>query len=165
MFNFLTPKTKLRAYNIRKVPIENFQIIGIGQINPYCSVKFENEMFVTLVNVAFDSKQYDEREGLILAKYFTVRRCPECKRVELVPVRIRINRDLTYLKNEEEVAFDAFEEHPSRRHFPTTVEAYCNNCSSCFEIRAKNKDPWIKEALKLKNKDLITGDWEEYYLD
>ena len=165
MFDFMIPKTKLRAYNIKKVPIETFQIAGIGQINPYCSYKFENEIFVTIIDIAYDSNKYDEREGMVLTKSFIAKKCPECKQIELVPTRFRINRDVTYLKYEEEVAFDAFEEHPSRRHFPTTVEAYCNNCSSCFEIRMKNKDTWIKQALKLKDRDLISGAWEEYLAD
>ena len=165
MFGFMIPKTKLRAYNIKKVPMETFQIAGIGQINPYCSYKFENETLITIIDIAYDSKQYDEREGMILTKFFIARRCPECKQVELVPTRLRINRDTTYLKYEEEVAYDAFEEHPTKRHFPTIAEAYCNNCSSCFEIRLKNKDPWIKFALGLRGKDLIAGAWDEYYLD
>ena len=164
MLNFMVPKTKIQAHNIRKVPIETFQIAGIGQVNPYCNYKFENETFITIINIAFDSKQYDEREGMILSNNFTLKRCPECKQIELLPTRIRINRDSVYLRHEEEVAYDAFEEHPSRRHFPTTVEAYCNNCSNCFEIRIKNKDSWIKQALKLKDKDLILG-WEEYYIE
>ena len=165
MLNFMIPKTKLRAYNIRKIPIEIFQIAGIGQINPYCNYKFENGTFITIINISYDSKKYDEKEGMILAKNFILRRCPECKQIELIPTRMKINRDSTYLKYAEEVAYDAFEEHPAKRHFPTTVEAFCNNCSSCFEIRMKNNDPWIKQALKLKDRDLIAGVWEEYYLD
>jgi len=165
MLDFMTPKTKLRAYTIQRVPIEGFQITGIGQINPYCNLKFENEVFVTIVDITFDSRKYDEKEGMVLTKYFTVRRCPECKQIELIPVKLRINRDSGYLKHEEDIAFDDFEERSSRRYFPTVIEAYCNNCSSCFQIRIKNNDPWVKEALKLKERDLITGAWEEYYLD
>ena len=165
MFDFMKPKTKLKAYNIRKVPIETFQIAGIGQINPYCNYKFENAIFITIIDIAYDSKRFDEREGMIHSKHFIMKRCPECKQIELIPTRMRINRDTTYLKYAEEVAYDAFEEHPAKRHFPTIVEAYCNNCSSCFEIRIKNNDIWVKEALKLKDKDLISGVWEEYYLD
>ena len=165
MFDFLIPKTKIRAYSIRKVPMETFQIAGIGQINPYCSYKFENEIFVTIIDIAYDSKNYDEKEGMVLTKKFIVKRCPECKQLELVPTRLKINRDSTYQRYEEEVAYDAFEEHPTRRHFPTTVEAYCHNCSSCFEIRMKSKDPWIKYALRLRDRDLISGAWDEYFLD
>jgi len=165
MFDFMKPKTMIRAYNIRKVPIENFQIAGIEQVNPYCNYKFDNELFVTIIDIAYDSKKYDEREGMILSKHFILRRCPECKQIKLIPTRFRINRDSIYLKYAEEVACDAFEENPSKRHFPTTVEAYCSNCSSCFEIRMKNNDPWIKEALRLKDKDLISGMWEEYYIE
>ncbi len=165
MFNFLLPKSKVRAFNIREVPIEDFEIIGIGEINPYCSKKYENELFVTVVSIAFDSNKYEEKESVVLTKYFTVRKCPRCKKSELIPVRIRLNRDKTYLAHEEEIAFDAYEEHPSRRHFPSMINAYCNNCSSCFQIKIKNKDAWVKEALKLKERDLITSCWEEYYID
>lgn len=165
MFNFLLPKSKVRAYNIRELPIENFEIIGIGEINPYCDKKYENELFVTIVNIAFDSNKYEEKEGIVLTKYFTVRKCPRCKKNELIPVRIRLNRDRTYLAHEEEIAFDAYEEHPSRRHFASIINAYCNNCSSCFQIKIKNKDQWAKEALKLKERDLINSIWEEYYID
>lgn len=165
MLNFLTPKTKVQAYNIKEVPIETFEVIGVGQINPYCCFQYENEIFLTVVNFANESRQFDEKEGLILAKYFTVRRCPRCKRIELIPVKIKINLDLTYLKHEEEIAFDAFEEFPSRRHFPSVVSAFCNHCSSCFEIRIKMKDAWIKEARRIKERDLITASWEEYQID
>ena len=61
MFSFMIPKTKLRAYKIKKVPMETFQIAGIGQINPYCSYKFETEPFVTIIDVSYDSNKYDER--------------------------------------------------------------------------------------------------------
>ena len=91
--------------------------------------------------------------------------CPRCKKPQLIPVKLRINRDKTYLKHEEEIAFDAYEEHPSRRHFPSIANAYCNNCSSCFQIKIKSNDTWIKEALRIKNKDILTSVWDEYYLD
>ena len=165
MLDFLIPKTKVQAYNIRELPIETFEVIGIGQINPYCKTQYDNEIFLTVVTFANESRSFDEKEGLVLAKYFTIRRCPRCKRIELVPIKIKINQDSTYIKHEEEIAYDAFEEFPSRRHFPTTVEAYCNSCSSCFEIRIKSKDVWIKEAKKIKERDLITGSWEEYNID
>ena len=165
MFNFLVPKSKLRAYDVIEVPIETFEIVGIGQINPYCDKKYENEIFATVVNVAFDSNKYEEREAIVLTEYFAVKRCPRCKKNALIPVKLRINRDKTYLKHEEEIAYDAFEEHPSRRHFPSLANAYCNNCSSCFQIKIKSSDVWVKQALKIKSKNIITSDWEEYYID
>jgi len=162
MLDFLIPKNKVQTYLVEQVPIENFEIIGIGQINPYCNIKYDDEVFVTVVNFANDSKNYDEKEGLVISSFFAVRKCPKCKKNTLIPVKIRINFDITYLKHEEEIAYDAFEEHPSYRHFPTTVNAYCNGCNSCFEFRIKNKDLWIKQAKKIKEKDLITRSWEEY---
>ena len=165
MLDFILPKTKVQVYRIREIPIEHFEIIGIGQINPYCRMQYDNELFVTVVNFANDSRNYDEKEGLIISDYFTVRRCPKCKKIELIPIKMKINLDDTYLKNEEEVAFDAYEEHPSRRYFPTIVDAYCNSCNSCFEIRIKNKDIWIKEAKKIKEKELITRSWQAYNVD
>ena len=70
MLDFLTPKTKVQAYTVNEIPIEHFEVIGIGQINPYCQTQYDNEIFVTVVNLANDSKNYDEKEGLILTKYF-----------------------------------------------------------------------------------------------
>ena len=165
MLDFFVPKTKLQAHNLREIAIESVEILGIGQINPYYRGQFDDEVFLTVVNFANEESQYDEREGLVLTKFFTVKKCPRCKKVELIPTRIKINLDATYLKNEEEIAFDAFEEHPSRRHKPSVVEAYCNNCSSCFEIRIKMKDNWVKEAKKIKTRDLITQEWEKYQID
>lgn len=162
MLDFLIPKTKLQTYGIREVPIEMFDVLGIGQINPYCKNEFENEVFVTVVSFAYDFKKFDEREGLILTNYFTVKKCPKCRKIELIPTKIRINLDPIYKAHEEEIAFDAFEEHPSKRHFPSIIEAYCNNCSTCFEMKIKSKDAWVKEAKRIKEKDLITP-WQEYY--
>ena len=127
MLDFLTSKTKVKAWNIRELPIETFEVIGIGQINPYCNSQYDNEIFVTVVNFANDSKNYDEREGLVLAKHFTVKKCPKCKKLELIPTKIKINLDSTYIKHEEEIAFDAFEQYPSRRHFPSVAQAFCNH--------------------------------------
>ena len=45
------------------------------------------------------------------------------------------------------------------------VKAYCKNCSSCFEMKIKTKDKWVKQAKKIKNKDLLTRSWTEYILD
>ena len=165
MFDFLTPKSKVQAWASREMPIESFEVIGVGQINPYCNSQYENEIFITVVNFANDSKNYDEREGLVLSRFFTVKKCPKCKKIELVPTKIKVNLDSIYIKHEEEIAFDAYEEHPSRRHYPSVVEAFCNNCSACFEIRIKAKDCWVKEAKKLKERDLLTGSWEEYCVD
>lgn len=165
MLNFLTSKIKLQSWAIRELPIELFEVIGVGQINPYCKNQFDNEIFITVVNFSNDDKNYDEREGLILSKYFTVKKCPKCKKLELIPTKLKINMDSTYIKHEEEIAFDAFEEHPSRRHLPSLAQAFCNHCSTCFEMRIKLKDCWIKEAKKIKERDLITGSWEEYCID
>ena len=165
MLNFLLPKSKVQTYDIQEIPIEHFEVLGIGQINPYCNLQYDNEIFITALSFANDSKNYDEREGLVLTKKFTVKKCPKCKKVELIPTKIKINLDSTYMCHEEEIAFDAFEEHPSRRHAPSVIEAYCNHCSSCFELRIKSKDSWVKEAKKIKERDLITGSWEEYCLD
>ena len=165
MLDFLIPKTKVQAYNFREIPIETLEIMGISQVNPYCNAKTENELFITVVSFANESKEYDEKEGMVLTKYFAVRKCPRCKGVDLIPVNIRINMDTTYQKHEEEIAFDAYEERPLRRHFPTTVNAFCNNCSSCFEIRIKSKDTWIKQAKKIKEKELIGSSWEEFCID
>jgi len=165
MLDFLIPKTRILSYNFTEVPIEDFQILGVGQINPYCKVQFDSQIFITIVNFANEVREYDEKEGIVASHYFTLRRCPKCKKVELLPVDIKINMDSIYLRHEEEVAFDAFEETPSRRHFPTTISAYCKSCGACLEFRVKNKDLWIKEAKKIKQEDLITSRWEEYQID
>ena len=164
MLEFLTPKSKIQAYGIREVPIETFEIIGIGQINPYCDSQYDNEKFLTVVNIGNETRSYDEKEGLLLASHFALKKCPKCKKQFLTPVRIRINLDSVYLQHEEEIAFDAYEEHPLKRHFPSTVEAFCTHCSACFEIRIKSKDSWVKDAKKIKHKELIIG-WDEYFLD
>ena len=166
MLNFLTPKSKIQLHTLREIPLESLEIMGVAQINPYCNyVSEQKDIFFTVVSFAYGSRDYDEKEGMVLSKYFTVKKCPKCKRVELIPVRMRINLDLVYQKHEEEIAYDAFEENPSRRRFPTVVNAYCNNCSSCFEIRIKSSDCWIKEAKKIKEVDLVTKEWEEYNID
>lgn len=164
MLNFLTKKTKVQSHNIKEVPIETFEVVGISQINPYFTGEFDNEIFLTVVSFLNGSKNYDEKEGMVVAKYFTTRRCPRCKQTELIPVKMRINMDSLYLKNEEEVAFDAYAQYPSRTNTPTVVSAYCNSCSSCFQMRVKNKDLWIKEAKKIKERDLIGSFWEEYHV-
>ena len=165
MLDFFLPKSKVQYYQINEVPIEMFEILGIGQINPYCNMRYENEVFVTAVNIANEARHYDEKEGLVLTKYFSVRKCPKCKKIELIPTRIRINMDSVYREHEEEIAFDAFEEHPSRRHFSSMIDAYCNHCSACFEMKIKSKDTWVKEAKRVKEKNLLTGSWEEYFFD
>ena len=163
MLNFIIPKTKVRFFDIIQLPLEELQVLGIGQINPYCREKYDNELFLTLVSIANESREYDEKEGIILTSYFTLRRCPKCKRVSLIPVNIKINRNPNYLRNEEEAAFGAY--HTSKRNFPTTVRAFCNDCSTAFEILIKNEDLWIKEARKIKERELITGSWDEYRFD
>lgn len=163
MLDILIPKTKLRAFDIIQIPLEELQVIGISQINPYYREKYDNELFVTVVSIANDSREYDEKEGLILTAYFTVRKCPKCAKVDLVPINIKINRNPNYLRNEEEAIYGNY--HTSRKNFPTIVNAFCNNCSTGFEILIKNEDLWIKEARKIKERQLITGAWEEYQLD
>lgn len=163
MLDFLIPKTKVRAFDIMQVPLEEFQVIGISQINPYYKQKYDNELFITVVSIANESKEYDEKEGMILTTYFSARKCPKCKRVELIPVNIKINRNPNYLRNEEEAAYGDY--HSSRKNFPTIVNAFCNHCSTGFEVLIRNDDLWIKEARKIKERDLITGVWEEYQFD
>jgi len=163
MLDFLIPKIKVRSFDVAQVPLEEFQVIGVSQINPYYKGKYENELFITMVSIANEAKEYDEKEGLILTSYFSARKCPKCKRVELIPVEIRINRNPNYLRNEEEAAFGDY--HSSRKNFPTMARAFCNHCSSAFEILIKNEDLWVKESRKIKERDLITQTWEEYQFD
>lgn len=165
MFDFLIPKTKIKAWTLREVPIEKFEVVGIGQINPYCDARYDSGIFATVLSFANDSEKYDEREGLVLAKNFTVKKCPKCKKLKLIPTRININLNATYVKHEEEIVFNAFEEYPTRRHAPSLVEAFCNHCSACFEIKIKLKDCWVKEAKRIKERDLLSGSWEEYFLE
>ena len=164
MFNLFAPKNKVLAHNIKEVPLESFEIIGIGQINPYYPERYENEKFITVLDFLNDSKDCDERESLVLTSYFALKRCPKCKQIELVPIKIRLNLNSTYKKYEEEVAYDAYSERPSRVNIPSVVNAYCNSCSSCFEIRIKSNDTWVKQAKKASKSALITP-WEEYSLD
>ena len=165
MLSFLLPKSKVKSYQIRELSIEDFEIIGIDQINPYCKKEFDEKIFITVVSLANDFKKFDEKEGLISTKYFAVRRCPKCRKNELIPIKLKINLDSEYLSHEEEIAFDAYEEFPSKKHFSSIAKAYCNNCSSCFEIKIKTNDRWVKQARKIKNKDLITKAWVEYILE
>ncbi len=164
MFDFLIPKSKLQYHTYKEVPINEFEIIGITQINPYCHTKYDNEIFITVLDFLNESKKFDEREGLVLSKYFVLKRCPKCKKLELLPVKIKVNFYREYLRNEEEVAWDAYSEHPSKTNNPSVVWAYCNACNSCFEIRIKTKDYWVKQAKKLKEDDLITP-WDEYRVE
>ena len=164
MFGFLIPKTKLQYYNYKEIPIEELEIIGIAQINPYCKSKYDNEKFITVVDILNSAKKCDEKEGLVLSDYFVLKRCPKCKKVELVPTKIRINLYREYLRNEEEVAWDAYSEYPSKTNTPSVVEAYCNACNTCFEIRIKSKDYWVKQTKKIKEENLITP-WEEYKVE
>ena len=79
--------------------------------------------------------------------------------------KFKINLDSVFMRHEEEIAYDAFEEHVSRRHVSNFAEAFCNHCSTCFEMKIKSKDCWVKEAKKIKTRDLLSGSWEEYCLD
>ncbi len=163
MLDFLMPKNRILYYDVQELPIETFEILGINQINPYCKIKSEKESFITVVMVANDSRDYDEKEAMVLSSYFTVKRCPRCKSISLIPTRIRVNRSPEYLKNEEKIAFGDY--FNSRYNFPTSIDAYCNNCSSCFEYLVKNKELWIKEARRLREKDIIGNEWEKYRID
>ncbi len=164
MFDFLIPKSKLQYHTLRELPIEDLEIIGISQINPHCRRRYNNERFITVIDILNDSKKYDEKEGMMLSDYFVLRKCPKCKKIELIPTKIRINMYRDYLKNEEEVAWGAYSEHPSRTNTPSVVEAYCNYCHVCYEIKIKTKDYWIKQVKKLKEEDLIAP-WEEYKIE
>ena len=163
MLDFLIPKNRIQYYDLEEVPIETFEILGINQINPYCKSRGDKECFITLVTIANTSKEYDEKEAMVLTSYFTVKRCPRCKKISLIPTKIKINQFPTYLKNEEKIAYGNY--FSSRYNFPTTVSAYCNSCSTCFEYLVKNRELWIKEAKKLKEKNIIGGEWETYRID
>lgn len=154
MLNFLVPKTKVRYYGARAVPIEEFEVIGIGQINPYCPTQFDNEIFITVVDVIENSKEYDEKEGLVLADYFSVRRCPKCHRLKLIPTKIRLSGQKPQFLIRK---LDDFDDG-------NVILAYCNSCSSCFEFDMKENDIWLKEARKLKEKNLLTG-WDKYSIE
>lgn len=164
MFSFLTPKIKLQSWSIFEMPLEALEIYGVAQINPYCQARYENNINITVVNLLNNSEEYDEKEGLVLSKYFAIKRCPKCKRVELFPTKLKINLDSTYLKYEEEVACDAYSDIPSKTNTPSVAWAFCSSCNSGFEIRIKSKDIWVKQAKKLKDRDLIIP-WEEYQIE
>ena len=63
MLNLIIRKTKVRFFDIMQLPLEELQVLGIGQINPYCREKYDNELFLTLVSIANESREYDEKEG------------------------------------------------------------------------------------------------------
>lgn len=159
MFNL---KSKILAYEINELPLEVFELIGVSQVNPYCTYRYENDIFFTLVNFAFEKKEFDEREGLVLAKYFSLRYCPKCKKLSLKPSKIKINCDREYKSNEQMFAYEEYDEPYLA---PSIAQGYCSNCSTCFEIKIKSSDLWVKEAKKIKEKDLITKYWEEYQID
>ena len=165
MLSFLFPKTKVDTYGIREIAINSVEMLGVSQINPYCSRRFEDKIFITVVNFSNGFKDFDEKEGLISTNYFAVRKCPKCKQKELIPIYLKINLDSTYLRHEEEIAYDAFEENPSKRHFSSIALAFCKHCSTSFEMKIKTKDKWIKEAKKIKNRELINFVWNEYCLE
>lgn len=164
MFGFLIPKSKLQYHTFKEIPIQELEILGISQINPYYQTKYENERFITVVDILNGSKKYDEKEGLVLSDYFVLKKCPKCKSTTLLPVKIKINLYHNYLANEEEVAWDAYDERPSKTNTPSEVSAYCNSCNSCFEVRIKMKDYWVKQVRKLKDSNLISP-WEEYRVE
>ena len=164
MLNFLFPKTKVQMWNIVELPLEAFEMYGVAQINPYCQARYENNIYITMVDFMNESREYDERETLVLSKIFTLRKCPKCKRIELFPTKLKVNFDPKYLRYEEEVACDAYSELPSKTNTPSLAYAFCSACNSAFEIRIKAKDLWVKQAKKLKDKDLIVP-WEEYQIE
>lgn len=163
MFSFLLPKTQLQAYRMKEISINDFEIFGIGQINPYCNSRFNNEKFITIVNFANGFRGFDEKEGMVLTDYFTVKKCPRCKRIELVPTKIKINLSPDAYNDDVDIVYGNYQD--IKYNYPSTVKAYCNSCNSCFEFNIKLKDTWVKQAKKLKERDLITGYWEEYELD
>ena len=171
MINLLFSKTKIQAFDFHIVPAENFEIIGIGQINQACKSKYDGEILLTVINFANETKKFDEREGITFSDYFTRRKCLRCRREELLPTKIKINSDNFYLKNEEKIAnrsraYKSYNEDPlSRRQRPSIIEAYCPECGSCFSIMIKSCDLWIREARKIKEKDLIGEAWDEYRFD
>ena len=162
MFSFLIPKTKIQAYDIAQVPIENFEILGVTQINPHCTSDYNKEIFLTLVNLANTSKHFDEKEGLIISEYFTVKKCPKCKKISLIPVYMKLNLSPDYLKNEEDFVLNVT--HYSKKTFSSKIHAFCSSCSSCFDILIEKTDCWVKEAKKIKERELITSSWSEYRL-
>ena len=164
MFEFLIPKSKLQYHTFQELPVEEIEILGISQINPYCKKNYDHEKFITVVDILNESRKCDEKEGLILSNYFVIKRCPKCKKVELILSKIRINMYKEYLRNEEEVAWNAYSEYPSKTNTPSVAEAFCRACNTCFEIRIKSKDCWVKQAKKLKENDLISP-WEEYSVE
>ena len=164
MLNFLTPKSKLQMHTIKEIPVETLEVIGVSQINPYCGAKYENSVIFTVVNFANCDKNYDEKETIVLQTYFEKRRCPKCKKISLVPTKIRINFDPTYLKNEEEIAYDAYSEEPSKVNSPSYALGYCSSCSNAFEIRLQSRDYWIRQAKKLKDANIVIP-WQEYQVD
>lgn len=163
MLDFLAPKTKVLAFNIRQVPIQTFEMLGIGQINPHYELDYQKEIPVTIVALAHFDRKCDEKEGMILSDIFTLRRCPKCKKVELYPTKMRLNFSRQYLQDEED--YDLREVYNSKYLFPSVVNAFCSHCNTCFEIHIKRNDTWVKEAKKIKEKDLISSCWEEYNLD
>jgi len=163
MLDFLAPKTKVLAFNIREVPIQTFEVLGVGQINPHCELEYRNEILITLINIFHLDKKCDEKEGMVLSEKFTLRKCPKCKRIELYPVKLKLNFSKQYLQDEED--YDLREVYNSRYMFPSVASAFCKKCNSCFEVHIKKNDIWVREAKKIKEKDLITSCWDEYNID
>jgi len=163
MFSFLIPKTKIQAYDIAQIPIEKVEIFGITQINPNCHSTCDKEIFLTLVNLANTSRHYDEKEGFVVSEYFTVKKCPKCRKISLLPVYMKLNLSRDYLKNEEDFVMSAT--HYSKRTFSSKIHAFCSSCSSCFDILIEKNDCWVKEARKIKEYNLVMPSWSEYRVD
>ena len=164
MFDFIMSKSKVRAHNITEVSLTGFELMGVAQVNPYCESRYEGNIYLSVVDVLYDSQKYDEKEGLITSEYFTLRKCPKCKKIELFPAKLRLNMFPDYLRHEEEVAFDAYSEYPSKINTPSVVNAFCKSCGACFEIRIKTSDLWVKEAKKIKMHELIAP-WETFAIE
>ena len=67
MLDFLVPKNRIQYYDLREIPIETFEIMGISQINPYCKSRSDKEFFVTVVNIANDSKYLISGKGKLFS--------------------------------------------------------------------------------------------------
>ncbi|MBR1616708.1 hypothetical protein IJ670_01005 [bacterium] len=163
MFDFLLPKTKIQSHLMGEIPLDVLEIHVLAQVNTYCNLQTSYKIGFTVVNFANTDKKFDEKETLVLNKYFLKRKCPKCKKIELIPTKIRLNFDKLYLKFEEEVAYGAYSEKPSKTNSPSYALAYCPQCQSAFEIKIKNKDFWAKQAKKIKPSDMVIP-WEKYCL-
>ena len=92
MLSFLQPKSKLQVHTYREIPIESLRILGIAQVNPYYSEDYQSDKLITLVCFANESKDYDEKEAMVLTSYFALRRCPRAYR------RLPISGNMTWTR-------------------------------------------------------------------